>query len=169
MSSQTRLRYLTRAGIIGALYAVLTVALAPISYGVYQVRVAEALTVLPLFAASAVPGLYVGCLVANIVGGMGWQDILFGALLTLVAAAVTGWIGAAYRTGTLSWKLALLLGPLPPVLFNAFGVSAYLAPILEMDYWFCVQMIGLGELVACYGLGIPLLLLLRPRRHWLES
>ncbi|MBN1212629.1 MAG: QueT transporter family protein [candidate division Zixibacteria bacterium] len=58
----------------------------------------------------------------------------------------------------------ILLAPLPPVIFNAFGVSIYLAPIVGFDYWFAVQMIGIGEMIACYLLGLPLLLFLDKRK-----
>ena len=57
----------------------------------------------------------------------------------------------------------MLLAPLPAVLFNAFGVSVYLAPLLGFNYWFSVQMIGIGQIVACYAIGLPLLILLRKR------
>ena len=58
----------------------------------------------------------------------------------------------------------ILLAPLPPVLINAFGVSIYLAPIVGFEYWFAVQMVGIGEMIACYLLGLPLLLFLDKRR-----
>jgi len=139
-------------GIIAALYAFLTVALAPFSYGVYQVRIAEALTVLPFVYPPAIIGLFVGCLVANIFGGNGLPDIIFGSLFTLMAGFLT------YRISKIkSKRVAIGLAPLPPVLINAFGVAIYLSKITEMSYFFVVQMVGLGELVACYLLGIPLL------------
>jgi len=142
-------------GIIAALYAFLTVTLAPFSYGVYQVRVAEALTVLPFVYPPAIIGLFVGCLVANIFGGNGLPDIVFGSLFTFLAGLLT------YQISKIkSKKLAIGLAPLPPVLINAFGVAIYLSKITEMSYFFVVQMVGLGELMACYLLGIPLLLFL---------
>jgi uncharacterized membrane protein len=146
-------------GIIAALYAFLTVALAPFSYGVYQVRISEALTILPFVYAPSIIGLFIGCLVANIFGGNGLPDIVFGSLLTLLAAVFT------YQISKIkSRKLAIGLAPLPPVLINAFGVAVYLSKITEMSYWFVVQMVGLGELVACYLFGIPLLLFLLSRK-----
>jgi uncharacterized membrane protein len=146
-------------GIIAALYAFLTIALAPFSYGVYQVRISEALTILPFVYAPSIIGLFIGCLVANIFGGNGLPDIVFGSLLTLLAAILT------YQISKLkSKKLAIGLAPLPPVLINAFGVAVYLSKITEMSYWFVVQMIGFGELVACYLFGIPLLLFLLSRK-----
>jgi len=152
------LKEIALAGLIAALYTVLGLAFLPISIYIWQVRVAEALTVLPFVTRAAIPGLFVGCLAVNAFGGMGWQDIVFGPLITLVAAILT------HRASGISHRTtAVALAPLPPVLLNAFGVSLYLAPILGMNYWFAVQMIALGQAVACYVLGIPLILLLRNR------
>lgn len=149
------------AGIVAGLYASLSIAVAPLSYGVYQVRLAEALTVLPFVSAAAVPGLFVGCLVANLFGGMGWQDVVFGSAISLVAAVLTRRCSSIPSRRAARW-----LAPAAPVFLNAFGVSLYLAPLLGFGYWFSVQMIGLGELLACYGLGLPLLLLAERRlRH----
>jgi uncharacterized membrane protein len=153
------LRNIALAGLIAAVYAALTVALAPISFGVYQVRVAEALTILPFITDAAVLGLFVGCAIANYFGGNGVYDIVLGSMLTLGAAILTRYIGTISRRLNTP-NLGYLLAPLPPVLLNAFGVAAYLAPIVNMGYWFVVQMIGLGELIACYVLGLPLLVLL---------
>ncbi|HOL16789.1 MAG TPA: QueT transporter family protein, partial [Bacillota bacterium] len=74
MNNAGMLNYWIKAAMIGAIYAVLTISLAPISYGVIQVRVAEALTVLPYFSPAAIPGLFVGCVIANIFGGNGLLD-----------------------------------------------------------------------------------------------
>jgi uncharacterized membrane protein len=152
-------RNIAFAGIVAALYAVLTIALAPISYGVYQVRISEALTILPFLNPMAVLGLFVGCMIANIFGGNGIQDIVFGSLCTLMAGYLT------YLTSKIKTrKYGLILAPLPPVIINAFGVSLYLAPITGMSYFFVVQMIGIGELIACYILGLPLLIYLSSRK-----
>ena len=153
-----RLNETAQAGLIAGVYTLLSLVFYPISFGVYQVRVAEALTVLPFLTRAAVPGLFIGCLLANLFGGMGWQDVVFGSLLTLVAAILTRLIAVWFRS-----RHAWLLAPLPPLLINAFGVPLYLAPIMGVGYWFAVQMIGIGQLVACYILGLPLLRLLQTR------
>jgi uncharacterized membrane protein len=153
-------RYVATAGLIAALYALLSVVFLPISFGIYQVRIAEALTVLPFLTPAAIPGLYVGCLLANIIGGMGWLDILVGPLITLTAALATRWIALTFRQS----NVAVALAPLPPVVFNAFGVAAYLAPLIGVSFWFAVQMIAIGQIGACYLFGVPLLLLLRRRK-----
>ena len=159
------------AGLIAAVYVVLGLAFLPISFGVYQVRVAEALTVLPFLTRSAFPVIFVGCLLANVFGCMGWHYIVFGSLLTLIAAILTRAVfllsrRLQERQVVASDTIGVVLAPLPPVLINAFGVSIYLAPILGFGYWFSVQMIGVGQLVACYVLGLPLLKLMQ-KRGWL--
>ena len=78
------LKFIIKATIIASIYAALTILLMPISYGPIQVRVAEALTVLPYFTSAAIPGLFIGCLVSNIAGGLGWMDIIFGSFTTLI-------------------------------------------------------------------------------------
>ena len=152
-------RDLAYAGIIAALYAVLTVVLAPFSYGVYQIRVAEILTVLPFIYPPAIIGLFVGCLIANVFGGNGLQDIIFGSLFTLSAGYLT-----YLCTKIKSIKLGMVLAPVPPIIINAFGVAIYLAPITGMSYLFAVQMIGVGQFIACFILGLPFLVMLKSKK-----
>ncbi len=143
----------TRAGLVAALYAALTVSpfLSSIGYSQWQVRIAEALTVLPFLYPETIWGLFFGCLVANLYSPYGLVDIFGGSLLTLVAAWLTSKAPSVY------------LAPLPPILINAFGVSVYISLISDIPYLPIVLSIGLGEIVACYGLGLPLLLGLRKR------
>ena len=147
-------KYLTVSALIGAIYAVLTVLLAPISYGPMQVRIAEALTVLPFLFPQAIPGLYVGCMVANIWGGFGPIDIFGGSALTLIAALLTYWL----RRFNKPW-----LAPVPPVLLNAFGVGYYLHILTDIPAWVSIGWVGLGEAVACIIIGLPLLYALKRR------
>ena len=133
---------------IAAIYVVLNIIFSPISYGPIQVRIAEALVVLPFIDPSAIIGLFLGCILANVIGPLGMVDIIGGSLCTLVAAYLT------YKVK--NPKLA----PLPPVLINAFGVSIYLHLIFDLPYWITVLYIGIGEVIACYILGYPLLILL---------
>lgn len=148
-------RFIARTAVIAAVYAAVTALLAPISYGPVQVRAAEALTVLPFIAPPAVPGLFLGCLVANLLGGLGWQDVVFGSLATLLAAILTRWLG---RIGAPPW-----LAPLPAVLVNAIVIPAYLSVLFGLPYWLTAAQILAGQAIACYGLGYPLLTLLRQR------
>lgn len=149
----TRTRWWCEVGVIGALYAVLTIFLAPIAYGPMQVRVAEALCILPYFTTAAVPGLFIGCVIANAAGillgsSLGLLDVVIGSAATLVAA----WMASRVRV---KW-----LVPLPSVLVNAFAVPVTLQIMLGVPYWFSVLWVGIGQSIACYGLGLPLLFIL---------
>ncbi len=148
-----RLNYWVRAAMIGAIYVVLTLIFAPISYGMIQVRVSEMLMVLPYFTGAAVPGLFVGCMIANIFGGHGMLDIVFGSLATLIAAYLVTKIEHKY------------LVPLPPVIINAIIVGKILSIVLEMPFYLTAMWVGIGQVIACYGLGLPLLLFLEKRRY----
>lgn len=152
-------RYMAQVGIIASLYAVITVALAPISYGPIQVRVSEALTVLPYLTPAAIPGLFLGCLLANVYGGLGLPDIIGGSLCTLLAA---------FLTYLMSKMQKPILAPLPPVVVNSLGVSLYLHLLFQLPYWVTVAYIAMGQIAACFVLGYPLLLFLLRRKKLLE-
>ena len=152
-----KLRYLVRAAVIGAVYAAVTLVLAPISYGPLQFRISEALCVLPWFFPEAVPGLAAGCLLANLIGGNGVLDVIFGTLATLLAALCTLWLRKTGRR----W-----LGCIPPIVFNGVIVGAVLAYVLApkeefLHFWliFGLEVAG-GEAAVLFVLGLPLLLLL---------
>ncbi|MGI5970671.1 MAG: QueT transporter family protein [Oscillospiraceae bacterium] len=153
-ASNLKLRRLASSAVLAALYASLTVALAGISYGEVQFRIAEALCVLPFFLPETAWGLFVGCIIANIVGGNGLPDIVFGSLSTLLACFITSKI-------RIKW-----LAPLPPVLINAAAVGAmlamlyYPAELFWESFGICALSVGFGEAVVCYGLGLPLILVL---------
>ncbi|MDX1357314.1 MAG: QueT transporter family protein [Clostridia bacterium] len=150
MMKKINAAFIARAAVIGALYAALTLALQPISFGLIQFRIAEALTVLAFYTPAAIPGLFVGCLLANIVGGLGIIDIVFGSLATLAAAYMTYKIKNRY------------LAPLPPVLVNALVVGPIVAYYVEVPFYTGMLYVGFGQLVVCYALGLPLLMALKP-------
>lgn len=147
-------KYLVHGGVIASLYISLTLFTMPISYGVMQVRIAEALTVLPAFTPAAIPGLFVGCLISNILGPNGVVDIVFGSLATLLAAIAT------YKVGHSDF-----LVPLPPVLLNGIIIGSMLYYVygVPLPLWSCILWVGLGEACACYGLGLPLVKYLNKR------
>lgn len=159
-------QFLARAAVIAALYAVLTIVLAPISFGQIQCRVSEALTVLPYLEPAAIPGLFLGCMIANVYGGYGPWDIFGGSVLTLAAALLTWLIGSRFRK-TSSPFFYYSIGPfvalLPPVIFNAFGVAFILMVVAKLPYWLTAVYVGAGEAIAVYGLGLPLLKFLLKR------
>jgi len=151
---------ITRAAAMAAIYAALTLVLAPISFGPWQLRIAEAMTVLPWLYPEAVPGLFVGCLIANLVGGYGMLDVVFGSLATLAAALISRRVKSCW------------LAPLPPVVINALVIGAVLSYVLGLPFYLTAAEVGLGQLGACYVLGMPLLLFLRRielKRHTGES
>lgn len=143
-----KILFLVQASLIAAIYATITIALAPISYGQIQVRVSEALTILPAFTPAAIPGLFVGCIVANLYGGGGIIDIVFGSIATLIAAY-------------LSYKMPKKwLVPLPPVIVNGIVVGYILKYLYGLPLLITIGWVTIGQTIACYGLGYPLMRIL---------
>ena len=143
---------LARAGMIAAIYAALTLIFAPISFNAVQFRISEAMTVLPILLPEAVPGLAVGCLVANILGGAALPDVIGGTLATLIAAWLTSRCRSRY------------LAPLPPVVVNAVLVGGLLAfeqagftGAFAAAFWYNACSLAVSEAVVCYVLGLLLL------------
>ena len=141
--------------VVGALYAALTMLLAPISYGNLQFRISEALCVLPVFFPYTSVGLFLGCALANMISAAGILDIIFGSLATLAAAFCTAAIG---RRG--STCLITLAGCMMPVVFNAVVVGAELAwafgPRTFAGFLLQAGGVALGQLFSCFALGLPL-------------
>lgn len=135
----------TRGGLIAAVYIVLVFTFQFASFGPIQFRVAEALTLLPMVFPEAIGGLYIGVLLANILGGQGPWDIFAGSFITLIAAFLT----YRYKNTWLAYA--------SPIILNAFLVSAYLYFIFDLPYLLMVLSVGFGQSVVILGLGIPLL------------
>lgn len=138
-------KYVITPALIAALYCALVFMFLPISFGTVQVRVAEALTILPYFTPSAIYGLFVGCLLANLIGGAGILDIVLGSLATLLAAFLTYILRRKW------------LAPFPPIIINMFVVGYILSIYYGIDYWVAVATVGAGQVVSCLGLGMLLL------------
>lgn len=147
-------KQLVYSAVVAALYAVLTLAFAPISYGPVQFRISEALTALPVLFAFAVPGLTIGCVVANLVGGFGLYDIIFGSLATLLGAI-----------GTRLLRKKPVFAMLAPVVSNALIVGSMLFFIVPDSpaLLYNIVTVGVGELVICLGMGLPLYYVLKKR------
>lgn len=152
-------KFLIQASVIAAVYAVLTIMLMPFSYGIMQVRVSEALTVLPCFTPAAIPGLFIGCLVSNMLGPYGPMDMVLGSSATLIAAVFSYYL-----------KRTPLLVPLPPVVANGviIGSMLHFAYEVPLPLAVCMLWVAAGELIACYGLGYPLLRLLQRYKNIFE-
>lgn len=157
-------RQITQAALIAAAYLVITLAFIPISYGLIQFRVSEAFMLLAAITPVAIPGLFIGCILANLIGGFGIVDIVFGSLATLLAALVTYYGGRMIPAGLQKIKPFLL--PLPTIIFNGIIVGGYLPFIipeirslnenLGIVLAMSIGSVMLGELVVTYVLGIPL-------------
>ena len=142
-----------RAGIFAALYVALTMPFGELAFGPFQIRPSEALTILPLFYVEAVPGLYVGCILANLLSQFGVYDILLGSLASLLAACCTYAVGRLFKKSV----VRVIIGGIFPVLFNAFIVPAVMIlGGLPVAYWYQVLSFLLTESVWVYGLGFPL-------------
>jgi uncharacterized membrane protein len=148
-----KIMLLVQAAMIAALYVVLTLianALGLANQSI-QVRFSEALTILPYFTPAAVPGLFVGCLLSNIITGCALPDIVFGSLATLIGAVITR------RLRKNKW-----LAPVPPIVANAIVVP----PVLYLVYglgplWFDFITVTIGEIISCGVLGMLLLFALK--------
>ena len=149
--------FLTQAAMIAAIYVVLTIVFQPFSFGQIQVRIAEALTILPLFTPAAIPGLYIGCMIGNILGGSVLPDIIWGSLATLIGAVFT----------YLLRKQSRYLAVLPPIVSNTVIVPL----ILRYAYGILLPIplmmltVGIGELISCGVLGIIIHSALRKYQH----
>lgn len=140
--------FLTQAALIAAVYVVLCVVFAPISYGEIQVRIAEALVILPYFTPAAIPGLFIGCFLSNMIGGSILVDMVFGSIATLLGA-----IGSYYLRRN---RILVLLPPIiantlivPFVLYYGYGVN--------LPIPFMMLTVGIGEVIAVAVLGSILL------------
>ena len=150
-------KYLTQGAIIAALYVALTFIFAPISFKEIQVRIAEALTILPVFTPAAIPGLFIGCLIGNIAGGAILPDVIFGSLATLVGAIFTGLLRNKHP----------LLAPVPPIVANTLVVPFVLkyAYGVPLSIPFLMLTICAGEILSCGVLGMFLYYALDKRRN----
>ena len=153
-------RRLVRCAVIAAVYVVVCLVLAPFSYGAVQVRVAEALCLLPVFGAEYIVGVTLGCFLANLLGST-VVDVVFGTLATLLACLVT------YKLRDIRVKGLAIPASLPPVVFNMIMVGAFEITFFFSDgaptamlAVFNAVTVGIGELISCTILGVALVKLI---------
>lgn len=151
---------LTQAAVIAALYVVLTMLANALGLAnnAIQVRFSEALTILPYFTPAAVPGLFAGCLLSNLITGCAPWDVVFGSLATLAGAL-----------GTRALRRNKWLAPLPPVVANTIVVPLVLSHVYHLEgslIYFAVT-VGIGELISCGVLGMLLLFALDKRKQYI--
>ena len=160
MNQNPSVRKLVRCGVVAAIYVVLCMALQPLSYGAVQVRVAEALCLLPVFGAEYIAGVVLGCFLANLLGST-IVDVIFGTLATLLACLVT------YKLRDVRVKGLAIPASLPPVVFNMIIVGAFEITFFFSDgaptamlAVFNAVTVGIGELISCTILGVALVKLI---------
>ena len=149
------------AAVVGALYAILTMVLAPISYGPLQFRISEALCVLSYFTPAAAWGLFIGCAIANTLSAAGLPDVIFGSLATLIACLGMSAVGKHMKDSLKSRLIACFL----PIIVNAVIVGAMLtyayiglSPLEHPGaFAVCAGEVALGELPVMYLFGLPIM------------
>ena len=150
--------FVAQAALIAAIYVVLTyfVSAFHLASGAIQVRISEALTVLPFFTPAAIPGVTIGCFLSNLLTGCLPMDVLCGSLATLIGAV------GSYLLRKYKW-----LVPLPPVVANTLIVPYVLAYVYgaEGTIPFFMVTVGIGEVISCYVLGSILMNALLPYRN----
>ena len=140
--------FMVQAAAIAAIYVVLTVVFAPLSFGEVQIRFAEGLTVLPCFTPAAIPGLFIGCVIGNFMGGAIPVDIICGSLATLAGALLS-----------YALRKHKFLVPLPPIIANTLVVPFVLfyGYGVNLPIPFMMLTVGVGEVVSCGVIGLILL------------
>ena len=144
------IKFIIKSAIIAAIYVVLTWVLSPISYGAIQFRISEILVLLVVFNPKYSLALILGCLIANTTSSLGWYDMVFGTLATIIAII------------PMCFVKKLPIAAIFPVISNALIVSFELGLAFDMfqpsAFWFNVLTIAIGEAVVLYLLGIPVMI-----------
>ena len=147
MKRNSKIIYLCQGAIIAALYVVLTYVarMFGLDSGAIQIRLSEMLCILPIFSVAAIPGLYLGCLLANLLTGAAFLDILIGPIATLIGAV-----------GTYALRKRKWLAPLPPIMSNALIIPFVLAYGYGMTQAipFMMLTVGIGEVLSVYVIGM---------------
>lgn len=169
-SYSARTLYLVTSAVIAALYVVLTLPFAQFAFGPIQFRLAEIMVILPIFSPAAIPGLTLGCFLANLLNpnNLGVIDIVFGSLATLTAAVLTRLIAQKARRIPETPRNVIAL--IPPVIVNALIVGTYLSflltdgPVTGAVAGMNILYVGASEALVVYALGLPFLYVLK-RTH----
>ena len=158
METKNKTQFITQAALIAALYVILTFIANAFGLANYvvQVRFSEALTILPVFTPAAIPGLFIGCIIANTLTGCMLLDIIFGSIATLIGAIAT------YALRRFKW-----LAPIPPIAANTIIVPFVLRYVYEIpgSIPYFALTVGAGEVISCGVLGMILLFALEKVAH----
>lgn len=153
---KNKIVFITQAAMIAAIYFILVTIFKPISFSAIQVRIAEALTVLPYFTPAAIPGVTIGCLISNLMGGADILDIIFGTTATLIGAIFS------YYFRKKKWLVSV-----PPIVSNTIIIPW----VLKFAYAEAVPIpllmlsVGIGEIISCGIIGMMLLFSLDKYKH----
>lgn len=142
--------------VVAALYAVLTLALSPISFGPIQFRVSEVMTLLPLLGKGYIISLTIGCFLANLFGPVGIIDVIFGTLATLISAYLVYITGKSMKNK----KMCVLIASLWPTIINAIIIGIILNVTLGFPLILSMLEVGFGQFVVITIVGVPLFKLL---------
>lgn len=158
MSNKTseRTYFMVYSAVIAAIYTVLTMIFAPVSFGPVQFRISEILCILPFFTPAAIPGLFIGCLLSNFLCGAATLDVIFGSLATLIGAV------GSYKLRKTKWLVCV-----PPILANAIIIPWVLRYAYGSEdlIWYAMITVGIGEILAIGVLGNLLLGVLNCYKH----
>jgi len=152
MDNKKTVQRLARTAIIAALYAVITLALAPISYGAVQFRVSEIMVLLAFFDPFYIGGLTLGCFIANILGPNGIADIIFGTLATFISVYAISLTGKYIKSDT----KALIVASLWPTIFNGLIIGWMLNCLYQLPLVLSIGEVALGEFVVVKIVGVPI-------------
>ena len=166
--NKKRTMFVVKAGVIAAVYVVLTMisAMFGLSSGVIQVRISEAMSFLPFITSAAIPGLTIGCLISNAIAGGVPLDIVFGSVATLIGAICAWLLGKAFKKRK---TLGMILSTIPNVISNALIVPW----VLKFAYgatdavWFMMLTVGIGEIIASVILGVIVISALKDKLKFL--
>lgn len=153
MDNNKTVKRLVRTAIIAALYAVVTIGFAPISYGAVQFRVSEIMVLLAFFDPFYIGGLTLGCFIANILGPNGIADIIFGTFATFISVYAISFTGKFVKNNNLS----LIIASLCPTIFNGVIIGFMLNYLYQLPLILSVGEVAIGEFVVVTIVGVPVI------------
>lgn len=159
MNNSNTVKRLVRTAIIAALYAAITLVLAPISYGAVQFRVSEIMVLLAFFDPFYIGGLTLGCLIANILGPNGLTDVIFGTLATFVSVYAISFTGKLIKNK----KMSLVIASLWPTIFNGLIVGWMLNYLYQLPLVLSMAEVAIGEFVVVTIVGVPVIKLIQSK------
>ena len=165
MTKNFSTKRLVKVALVAAIYAVLTIALAPISYGNFQFRISELMVLLAFFDPFYIGGLTLGCFIANLLGPNGIMDIIFGTLATFISVTAISFT-AKYFKGS---KLGLCIASIWPTLFNGLIIGWMLNYLFKLPLALTMLEVGFGEFVVVSIVGVPLFIFIAEKYPHLLS